>query len=207
MIMLDKSKMNHRNAGITALALLLMLPVSAASQSGRVQPEAADPTVQAYFEMARRSFSASRAFETVAFMENHWRLPGNSGFDASIYRVEQILVAAGYLQEEEAGDHPFTYRIEKRPMQGPAWDPVDASLTVVGESKPLLQLHSNWNLLASNSFPTPPEGIEAEVVYVGRGRAEDGKNRTGRDQLGTPFPSGGTGARSRRDSLLFNAGS
>ena len=185
--MLENSKMIHSNAKMASLALLLLvLPVSAASQSRRVQPEAADPTVQAYFEMARRSFSADRAFETVAFMENQWRLPGNSGFDASIYRVEQILVAAGYVREEEAGGHPFTYRIEKRPMRGPAWDPVDASLTVVGESKPLLQLHSNWNLLAIYSFPTPPEGIEAEVVYVGRGRAEDfeGLDVTGKIVLG-----------------------
>lgn len=186
--MLENSKMIHSKAGMTAqpLLLLLMLSVSTSAQSGRERPRAADPTVQAYFEMARRSFSADSAFETVAFMENHWRLPGNSGFDASIHRVEQILVAAGYVLEAEAGGHPFTYRIEERPMQGPAWDPVDASLTVVGESKPLLQLHSNWNLLASNSFPTPPEGIEAEVVYVGRGRAEDfeGLDVTGKIVLG-----------------------
>jgi len=187
MTMLENSKMISGIARINALALLLlMLPLSAASQSRREQPKAADPTVQTYFEMARRSFSADRAFETVAFMENHWRIPGNSGFDASIYRVEQILAASGYLLEEEAGGHPFTYRIEKRPIRGPAWDPVDASLTVIGESKPLLQLHSNWNLLAGNSFPTPPEGIEAEVVYVGRGRAEDfeGLDVTGKIVLG-----------------------
>ena len=186
--MLEKSKMIHRNTGMTALLLLLLLvlPISTSAQSRRGRPRAADPAVQAYFEMARRSFSADGAFETVAFMENHWRLPGNSGFDASIHRVEQILVEAGYLQEEETGGHPFTYRIEKRPMQGPAWDPVDASLTVVGESKPLLQLHSNWNMLASYSFPTPSEGIEAEVVYVGRGRAEDfeGLDVTGKIVLG-----------------------
>ena len=134
---------------------------------------ASDPAVQHYFELARRAFSGNRAFQTVAFMENHWRWPGNSGFKASIKRVEQELLAAGYRPEEDAGSYPFTYRIEHRPMRGPAWDPVDASLTVVGEQRPLLRLITNWNMLAINSFSTPPEGIEAELVYVGQARADD----------------------------------
>lgn len=155
------------------ILLAALIPVAASSQARRRQAQAPDPAVQHYFELARRAFSGQRAYETVAFMEDHWRWPGNSGFNASIYRVEQELLTAGYKPEEDAGSHPFTYRIERRPMRGPAWDPVDASLTVVGEEKPLLRLISNWNMLAINSHSTPPEGVEAELVYVGRGSAEE----------------------------------
>ena len=39
----------------------------------------------------QQAFSGDRALETVAFMDHYFRLPGNSGFDASIRRVEGIL--------------------------------------------------------------------------------------------------------------------
>ena len=54
-------------------------------------------------------------------------------------------------------------------MSGPAWDPLDASLTIVGSSTPLLRWATNRNMLAVNSLSTPDDGVEAEVVSVGQG--------------------------------------
>jgi aminopeptidase YwaD len=154
---------------------------------GTAQAGEAMATIDHLFEQVRSAYSGEKARETVAFMESHWRLPGNSGFDASIYRVAEILQEAGYVLEDEATDaDPLTYRIESRPMDRPAWEPVDASLTVVGASEPLLDFASNRNMLATYSFPTPAGGVEADLVYVGTGRTEDfeGKDVTGKIVFG-----------------------
>ena len=159
----------------TPLAALLLLgqPSAAHAQTDRTA---------GYFNLVRADFSGERALEIVAFMDRYWREPGNEGFNASIHRVEQELIAAGYRpeekaagyrSEEEAAGHPFTYRIERRPMSRPAWDPLDASLTIVGEAEPLLQFDSNRNMIAAYSYSTPAGGVEAPLVYVGRGRPAD----------------------------------
>jgi len=118
---------------------------------------------------ARAEYSGERAREVVAFVEQFWRVPGNRGFNASIERVVEVLEAAGYVDQESArADAALTYRIEHRPMDRPTWDPLDASLAIVG-GETLLEYETNRNMLAINSFSTPAEGIEAQVVY-----AEDG---------------------------------
>ena len=155
--------------------------------AGERQAGEAEATIDHLFEQVRSAYSGESARETVAFMESHWRLPGNRGFDASIHRVAEILRQAGYVPEDDAtaGD-PLTYRIESRPMERPAWEPVDARLTIVGRSEPLLDFASNRNMLAIYSFPTPAGGVEADVVYVGAGRAEDfeGKDVEGKIVFG-----------------------
>jgi len=67
----------------------------------------------------------------------------------------------------------LTYRIEHRPIRQPAWEPVDASVTIVGESEPVLSLKTNRNMLAINSFSTPDSGVGAELVDVGKGTPAD----------------------------------
>ena len=109
--------------------------------AGRARRSAARrPTaVQHYFDLTRPLFSGDRAYDQVAFMDQYFRWPGNTGFNASIHRVEDILKAAGYVEESKAQKGAaLTYRIEHRPMRQPAWEPVDASVTIVGESKPVL---------------------------------------------------------------------
>jgi aminopeptidase YwaD len=54
-------------------------------------------------------------------------------------------------------------------MSGPAWEPLDASVTIVGSSAPILRFATNRNMLAVNSSSTPDDGVEAEVVSVGKG--------------------------------------
>lgn len=107
-------------------------------------------------------------------MDQYFRWPGNTGFNASIRRVEETLRAAGYVEEAKAPPGTtLTYRIEHRPMRQPAWEPVDAAVSVVGESRPILSFATNRNMIAINSFSTPDTGVVAELVDVGKGTPAD----------------------------------
>ncbi|MGE5732798.1 MAG: M28 family peptidase, partial [Gemmatimonas sp.] len=143
---------------------------ASAAQAQRQVPAA----VQHYFDLIRPEFSGQKAYEQTAFMDQYFRWPGNTGFNASIQRVEGILKTAGYVEESAAkpGD-ALTYRIEHRPMPTPAWEPVDASVTIAGERDPVLSFATNRNMLAINSFSTPDTGVLASVVDVGKGSAAD----------------------------------
>ena len=166
----------------TASSLHLTLPVlvavanltvarTAVAQSPSPQQAPAPPAAVArLFGLVRTAFSGDRALATVAFVEQRWRWPGNRGFDDSIDHIAEQLRGAGYVDEHAAkpGDR-LTYRIEQRPMTTPAWEPVDASFTIVGTAAPLLRFATNRNMMAVNSWPTPPGGVEAEVVSVGAG--------------------------------------
>ncbi|WP_448633155.1 hypothetical protein [Pedobacter panaciterrae] len=55
---------------------------------------AQDPTLS-YFDITRNGFNEKNAFETTSFVEQHWRLPGNKGFNESIYYVEGLLKKQG----------------------------------------------------------------------------------------------------------------
>jgi aminopeptidase YwaD len=150
------------------LAVVIASPVRA--QSTRNVP----PQIARYFQLARAEYSGERAKELVAYMGGWFRLPGNTAFDASLDRVVSQLRAAGYVPEDSAAKATgLTYRIEKRPMRNPAWDVIDASLTIVGDKAPVLRLATNLNMLAINSFSTPDSGVVAEVVDVGKGAAAD----------------------------------
>ncbi len=46
---------------------------------------------EANFKLTRPAFKEQNAFQTTAFVEKYFRLPGNTGFDASIHHVEDIL--------------------------------------------------------------------------------------------------------------------
>lgn len=125
-----------------------------------------DPTTS-YFDLTRKAFNKSNAYETTAFVEKRWRLPGNKGFDESIYHVEEILKKAGFvLQKDNEQEAPLTYRLEKRPMKQNTWEPVGASLTIDGQEKPFLAFQTNRNMIAINSAATPSGGQTAEVVYL-----------------------------------------
>src|ERR1035437_3812360 len=43
-------------------------------------------------------FQAGRAMEVVTFMDRYWRLPGNTGFDATIDHLEAGLREAGFRE-------------------------------------------------------------------------------------------------------------
>lgn len=148
------------------LAALSFAPAAAITAQRSDSP----PAVKHYFELVRPMFSGKNAYDQVAFMDQYFRWPGNTGFNASLRRVEGILKNAGYVEESSApAGALLTYRIEHRPMRQPAWEPVDASVTIVGESSPVLKLATNRNMLAINSYSTPDTGVVAQLVDVGAG--------------------------------------
>jgi len=152
--------------GLIALAILSPRCAVAQAASSASPP----PAVSRLFDVVRSAYSGDRALSTVAFVEQRWRWPGNRGFEESIDHVADQLRAAGYVDEKAAKPADrLTFRIEQRPMSGPAWDPLDASLTIVGSPAPLLRWATNRNMLAVNSSSTPEGGVEAEVVSVGKG--------------------------------------
>ena len=131
-------------------------------------------TIDSYYQLLRSTFQEDNAYQTVAFVEQRWRIAGNSGFNESIWQVEKILLQAGFKKETSGEtDGPLTYRIEKRKMKSPTWEPISASLSISGESEPVLQFTTNRNMLAINSAGTPMDGITAEIIYAGKGKKED----------------------------------
>jgi aminopeptidase YwaD len=139
------------------------------------QPVAPPPSpTAALHRLVAAPFSGDSAFRTVAFLDQYVRWPGNRGFDASIGHIVERLEAAGYVREDRARPTDrMTYRVERYPMAAPAWEPLDASLAIVGEAEPVLRFATNRNMLATNSHATPPGGVTAELVDGGRGTAAE----------------------------------
>ncbi|MFC3560665.1 M28 family peptidase [Pedobacter jamesrossensis] len=127
----------------------------------------AQNSAEANFKLTRPGFKEQNAFATTAFVEKYFRLPGNTGFNASIHHVEDILKKAGFVeQKQNEFEAPLTYRIEKRAMKNKTWEPVNANIDIVGESQPLISFKTNRNMIPINCQSTPPEGITAEVIYI-----------------------------------------
>lgn len=145
----------------TVCATILLAP-SVGAQSG---------VAQSHFALVRPRFDASHSVETVAYLDRFVRWPGNAGFDSSIMHVASALAAAGFVERSTAKPADrLTYRIERYPMNRAAWEPLDASLDIVGAggaSAHVLAFATNRNMVATNSFPTPDGGVTAELVRVG----------------------------------------
>jgi aminopeptidase YwaD len=145
------------------------------------------PVIDSYYPLLRNLYNGTNAYNTVAFVEKYWRIAGNTGFNESIYHVEKILQQAGFKKEVKGEtDGPLTYRIETRKMRRPTWEPVSSSVTIVGESTPLLESGSNLNMIAINSASTAADGETAELMYVGKGTPADfqGKDVKGKIVFG-----------------------
>ena len=127
----------------------------------------AQNTTDDYFKLTRNGFKEKNAYETTAFIEKYFRVPGNSGFNASIYYVENVLKKAGFVAETQNElEAPLTYRIEKRPLKNNTWEPIDASVEIVGEQQPLISFKTNRNMIPINCKSTPLGGVTADVVLV-----------------------------------------
>ncbi len=140
-----------------------------------------------YFKLTREGFNEKNAYATTAFVEKYFRVPGNTGFNASIHHVEDILKKAGYIEQKaNEFEASLTYRIEKRPMKRNTWEPVNASVQIVGENLPLIAFQTNRNMIPINCPSTPVGGITAEVVFVGKGTVADfeGKDLKGKIVFG-----------------------
>jgi len=140
-----------------------------------------------YFKLTRNGFNEKNAYATTAFVEKYFRVPGNTGFNASIHYVEDILKKAGFIEQKaNEFEAPLTYRIEKRPMKRNTWEPVNASVQIIGENQPLIAFQTNRNMIPINCPSTPVGGVTAEVVFVGKGTAADfeGKDLKGKIVFG-----------------------
>jgi aminopeptidase YwaD len=127
---------------------------------------AQNPT-EGYFKLTRGGFQEKNAYETTAFVEKYFRVPGNTGFNASIHYVENILKKAGFVEQKQNElEAPLTYRIEKRAMKNNTWEPVDANIDIVGETKPLISYQTNRNMIPINCGSTSAGGVTAQVVYL-----------------------------------------
>jgi len=120
-----------------------------------------------YFKLTRTGFKEENAYKTTDFVEKYFRVPGNTGFNASIHYVENILKNAGFveqkLNEQEA---PLTYRIEKRTLKNNTWEPVHANIELIGDRTPLISYQTNRNMIPINCGSTPVDGVTAEVIYL-----------------------------------------
>ena len=180
------------------IATFMSLPAQVPAQ------RSVPPTIARYFELARAEYSGERARQLVGYMGGWFRWPGNTAFDASIDRVVTQLRAAGYVREDSAAPSArLVYRVERRPLRGLAWDIQDASLTIVGDRTPLLQLGTNLNMLAINSYSTPDSGVIAELVELVRplrlGGQQDPRRRLPPSQRQQPGRARGAARREGAD--------
>ncbi|MEN9509923.1 MAG: hypothetical protein RLZZ621_2486, partial [Gemmatimonadota bacterium] len=158
--MLTRSKLLIA-AGLAVVSFASSLPA---------QPAAFAPITKA----VHAGVNGDRTFTTVEYVQRFFRLPGNRGFDASIDTVAALLRAAGYVREDSApANARLVYRVESRPMAAPAWTPVDARITIAGQTQPLQAFATNLNMIAINSGSTPETGVTADVISVGAGAESD----------------------------------
>ncbi len=139
--------------------------------SGPLVAQQRVPLIDSLFQTLRPAYAADSAFAHTAYVAQWWRWPGNAGFDSSIHYVRAVLERAGFRDEAKAPENArLTYRLERHPREGPAWEPVSAAISYADRDgvdlDPLLSFPANRNLIAINSFSTPPEGVEAELVYA-----------------------------------------
>ncbi|APQ19301.1 peptidase M28 [Maribacter hydrothermalis] len=134
-----------------------------------------------YFDIVRPEFTGQLAYETTDFVEDYWRVVGNTGFNKTIYLIADSLKASGYVLEEIAKDSDrLTYRIEKREMNYNTWESVSASLQITGDTEPILKSKTNRNMTYLNSPSTPENGIKAEVLWIKSSEGLDSANVKGK---------------------------
>ncbi len=161
------------SATLMLLAVLSTLTITARSttaQSRNISRPSAEATFVPLTRAVHDAMDGRRAYRTVDYVQRFFRLPGNRGFDAALDTVAGLLRAAGYVPEERASSSDrFTFRVESRPMSGPAWTPLYAALTIAGRPSPIQRFSTNMNMIAVNSGSTPDGGVTTNVIDVGTG--------------------------------------
>ena len=92
------------------------------------QDQALPPGVErAYAALATR-FDRAAAMETVAFMQQFWRIAGNPGFNASIDHIRDQLTKSGF-QSIASTSAPFI-RVDEFPKGLASWDYLTGTLWI-----------------------------------------------------------------------------
>ncbi len=136
----------------------------------RLLPKQAD----VLYRTIARQFVPGRAMDTVVFMGRFWRIEGNTGYNASIDRLEAGLVEAGFHTGRATGSPGPAFWVEEYPNGGNGWELVRADMTIVKAAagpvpEPVFDPRTDSIALCINSFSTPPGGVTAPLVYVGSG--------------------------------------
>ncbi len=161
--------MKNRNIVVASAFLIGVLPRFALPQ--QVAPNKAFTAVAGPIA---KILSGDNAYKTTDYVASFYRDPASRGFDASLDSVVRILKAAGYVPEDagfvpEQGPPRLTYRIESKAALKNVWSPLGASITLAGRSKPLEEWSTNHDMQPGKSWPTPPDGVDAEIVNGGGG--------------------------------------
>ena len=105
-------------AGVLGAHVLARTPqdpeqrVRAELAAARQMPPALAAKVQPVIDQVWSGFEPAAAMAQVEFAAKYWRLPGNEGYDATLDRVQQRLLAAGLKN----------ITVETAATPSPAWD-------------------------------------------------------------------------------------
>lgn len=117
-------------------------------------------------------FDQPQAMALVRFMDQHWRLAGNLGFNLAIDEIGKHLAGAGFADSASGGEGPHFW-VEDYTASSPGWDYTVGRVAIAGAAGqpdvPVLSETAQRNSLCINSFSTPSGGLSAPLVDVGRG--------------------------------------
>lgn len=145
---------------------------SAAAVLSQASAERLPRTAERAYEAVSARFDERDAMSVVSFMDQYWRVAGNPGFNASIDHIRDRLVAAGYRADSSAA--AGRVRVEEFANSGRGWDYRVGTVEFDGVAEPpLLSRERDRVSLAIHSFSTPPGGIVAPLIDIGRGPPTD----------------------------------
>jgi aminopeptidase YwaD len=152
--------------------------VRAEMAAARQIPAPMAARIQPVIDQAWAGFDPAAAMAQVEFASRYWRLAGNEGYDATIDRVRDRLLAAGLKNIE----------VETAATPSPGWDHSVGTVALIRDGQPdlvVLSRDKNHVALAINSMSTDGK-IDAPIIDVGRGQAADFE---GKDVKGVISPS------------------
>jgi len=76
-----------------------------------ISAQTISPKLDHQLQLIQKEYSGDKAYQTTEFVSEQWRLPGNSGFNESIFYVQRILEEAGFQKADEKSKAPLTFRL------------------------------------------------------------------------------------------------
>ncbi|HEY7498744.1 MAG TPA: M28 family peptidase [Vicinamibacterales bacterium] len=153
-------------AAIATLSLLI-LAAPRAQEPERFQPPALPlpPSAERAYRAMTQRVDGFAALETVRYMDQFWRVPGNPGFNSTLDYIRARLLAAGFAESPEK-NRPFVRIDEWGQTRG--WDYQLGTVAFADGEVVLSRLRDRISLCI-NSFPTDKAGLTARLVDVGEG--------------------------------------
>ena len=125
------------------------------------------------WQVLKDRLSGDEAKSFVKEISLHHRVTGGFGFHEAVEYVRWVMENQG-----------LEVSIDERPLDGEfkiwtwsfptAWDIIDGELSVISPVEEVItNFHDTAVSVFKKSKPTPPEGVTAELVYVGQGTEEE----------------------------------